>query len=72
MAESISPWSPSCNGSARVELSGHRTTSGSGSLLLREALDSSGVLTALEDNLVDRRHSLASQIRTLVMQRCAG
>jgi len=40
--------------------------------LLREALDNSGVIEALEDNPVDRRHplrirhSLASQLRTLV------
>jgi hypothetical protein len=40
MGESLSTWTPSCNGSVRVELSGHRTTSDSGALLLREALDS--------------------------------
>ncbi len=70
MGESLSTWTPSCNGSVRVELSGQRTTSDSGALLLREALDNSGVIEALEDNLVDRRHplrirhSLASQLRT--------
>ena len=75
MGESLSTWTPSCNGSVRVELSGHRTTSDSGALLLREALDSSGVIEALGDNLVDARHplrirhSLTSQIRTLVLQR---
>jgi hypothetical protein len=52
MGESLSTWTPSCNGSVRVELSGHRTTSDSGALLLREALDSSGVIEALDDNLV--------------------
>lgn len=78
MGESISTWTPTCNGSVRVELSGQRTTSDSGALLLREALDSSGVIAALEDNLVDRRHpqrirhSLASQLRTLVLQRAMG
>ena len=42
---------------------------------LCEALDNSGVIEALEDNLVDLRnplrihHSLASQLRTLVLQR---
>ncbi|TKJ09283.1 IS1380 family transposase, partial [Halomonas sp. 15WGF] len=62
----------------RVELSGQRTTSDSGALLLREALDNSGVIEALEDNLVDLRnplrvrHSLASQLRTLVLQRAMG
>ena len=55
MGESLSTWTPSCNGSVRVELSGHRTTSDSGALLLREALDSSGVIEALGDNLVDAR-----------------
>ena len=54
MGESLSTWTPSCNGSVRVELSGQRTTSDSGALLLREALDSSGVIEALGDNLVDR------------------
>ena len=78
MGESLSTWTPSCNGSVRVELSGHRTTSDSGALLLREALDSSGVIEALGDNLVDARHplrirhSLTSQIRTLVLQRAMG
>jgi hypothetical protein len=78
MGESLSTWTPSCNGAVRVELSGQRTTSDSGALLLREALDNSGVIEALEDNLVDRRHplrilhSLASQLRTLVLQRAMG
>lgn len=78
MGETLTTWSPSCNGSVRVELSGHRTTSDSGALLLREALDNSGVIEALEDNLVDPRHplrirhSLASQLRTLVLQRAMG
>ena len=58
MDESLSTWTPSCNGAVRVELSGQRTTSDSGALLLREALDNSGVIEALEDNLVDRRHPL--------------
>ena len=58
MGESLSTWTPSRNGAARVELSGQRTTSDSGALLLREALDNSGVIEALEDNLVDRRHPL--------------
>ena len=78
MGENLSTWTPSCNGAVRVELSGQRTTSDSGALLLREALDNSGVIEALEDNLVDLRnplrvrHSLASQLRTLVLQRAMG
>ena len=78
MGESLSTWTPSCNGAVRVELSGQRTTSDSGALLLREALDNSGAVEALEDNLVDPRHplrirhSLASQLRTLVLQRAMG
>ena len=43
MGESLSIWTPSCNGAVRVELSGLRTTSDSGALLLREVLDNSGV-----------------------------
>lgn len=38
MGETVSTMTPSFNGSVRVELSGQRTTSGSGALLLREAL----------------------------------
>ena len=78
MGESLFAWTPSCNGAVRVELSGQRPTSDSGALLLREALDNSGVVEALEDNLVDLRnplrirHSLASQLRTLVLQRAMG
>ena len=63
MGESISTWTPTCNGSVRVELSGQRTTSDSGALLLREALASSGVIAALEDNLVDRRHPQRSSVQ---------
>ena len=69
---------PSCSGSVRVELSGQRAASDSGALLLREALDNSGVIEALEENLADRRHplcirhSLASQLRTSVLQRMMG
>lgn len=78
MGESVSPWTPSCNGSVSVQLSGHATSSDSGALLLREALDRSGVIDALEGNLIDERdplrirHSLASQIRTIVLQRAMG
>ena len=36
-----------------VELDGQRTTSDSSALLLGEALDSNGVIAALEDHLVD-------------------
>jgi len=78
MGESPSTWTPWCNGSVRVELSGPRTTSDSGALLLREALDNSDVVEALDDNLVDQRdplrirHSLAGQLRTLVLQRAMG
>ncbi|MCW4153944.1 transposase, partial [Halomonas sp. 18H] len=78
MGESLSTWTPSCNGSIRVEMSGQRTTSDSGALLLREALDNSGVIETLENHLIDRRdprrvrHSLASQVRTVVLQRAMG
>jgi hypothetical protein len=69
---------PSVNGSVRVELSGQRTTSNRRALLLGEALDSSGAIAALEDHLADPRdpqrvrHSLASQLRTVVLQRATG
>lgn len=78
MVKSVTPWTPSCNGSIRVELDGQRATSDSGALLLREALDSSGVIEAMESHLVDPRdpsrvrHSLASQLRTLILQGAMG
>lgn len=78
MGKSVSPWIRSCNGFIRVELDSQRTSSDSGALLLREALDNSGFIEALEDNLVDQRdqlrirHSLASQLRTLVLKRAMG
>ena len=78
MGETLTTWSPSCNGSVNVQLSGDATTSDAGALLLREALDRSGVIEAMEDHLVDPRdplrvrHSLASQIRTVVLQRAMG
>lgn len=67
MGEALTTWSPPCNGSVNVQLSGDATTSDAGTLLLREALDRSGVIEAMEDHLVDPgdplriRHSLASQ-----------
>ncbi len=76
MGESVSTWTPSCHGSIRVELHGQRTTSDRGALLLREALDSSGVIDALEDHLADPRdpqcvrNSLASQQRAMILKRC--
>jgi len=61
-----------------VQLSGDATTSDAGGLVLREALDTSGVIDALTYHLVDARdplrvrHSLASQLRTVVLQRAMG
>ena len=57
MGESLFAWTPSCNGAVRVELSGQRPTSDSGALLLREALDNSGVVEALEDNALFSIHA---------------
>ena len=78
MGETLTTWSPSCNGSVNVQLSGDATTSDAGALLLREALDRSGVIEAMEDHLVDPRdplrvrHSLTSQLRAIVLQRAMG
>ena len=78
MGERLPSWSPACNGSVHVQLSGDATTSDAGGLLLREALDISGVIDALEYHLVDPRdplrvrHSLASQLRTVVLQKAMG
>jgi len=78
MGESLSLWIPSCNGFIRFKLDAQHTTSDSGPLLLPEALDNRSVIDALEDNLVERRdplrirHSLASQLHTLVLKRAMG
>ncbi|WP_422822351.1 IS1380 family transposase, partial [Vreelandella rituensis] len=78
MGERLPSWSPTCNGSVHVQLSGDATTSDAGGLVLREALDTSGVIDALAYRLVDPRdplrvrHSLASQLRTVVLQRAMG
>ena len=77
MGETLTTWSPSCNGSINVQLSG-AATSDAGALLLREALDRSGAIEAMAEHLVDPRHplrirhSLASQLRTVVLQRAMG
>lgn len=63
MGESVSTWTPSCNGYKHVELDGQGTTSDSGALLLREALDSSGVITAIEDHMVDHRDPMIHERR---------
>ena len=76
--ESVPAWSPTCNGSVHVHSSSDATTSDAGGLVLREALDTSGMMGALEYQLVDPwdplriRHSLASQLRTVVLQRAMG
>lgn len=78
MGESVPAWSPTCNGSVHVQLSDDATTSDAGGLVLREALDTSGVIDALAYHLDDPRdplrvhHSLASQLRTVVLQRAMG
>ena len=53
IGESLFIWTPSCNRSISVEIHGQCTTSDSSALLLGKALDSSGVIAALEDHLVD-------------------
>ncbi|GEN29759.1 hypothetical protein HVA01_34050 [Halovibrio variabilis] len=78
MGESVASSATSFNGSVHVQFSHDATTSDAGGLVLREALDNSGVIAALEKHLVDTRnplrvrHSLASQIRTVVLQRAMG
>ncbi len=78
MGETIPTWKPTCNSSVSVQLSNRQTSSDSGALLLREVLDHSGVIEQLEDQLVDSRdparvkHSLACQLRTLLIQPAQG
>lgn len=78
MGETIPTWKPACNQSISVQLSHRHTSSDGGALLLREVLDSSGVLERLSERLLDPRdparvqHSLTSQLRTLLIQRAQG
>ena len=78
MGETLTTWTPTCNGSVNVQLSVNATTSDAGALLLSEALDRSGVVEAMEDHPVDPRdplrvrHSLASQLQVIVLQRAMG
>lgn len=71
-------WKPTCNGSVHVQLSNDTTTSDAGGLVLREALDTSGVIDAMTSHLNDSRdplrvrHSLALQLRITVLQRAMG
>lgn len=65
----------SFNGSIHVQCSNDTATNDAGGLVLREALKCSGVIAALEKNVLDShnplrvRRSLASQIGTFILQR---
>ena len=75
--QTLIPWKPTCNGSVHAQLSGDATTN-AGGLVLREALDTSGVIDAMTSHLNDSRdplrvrHSLALQLRITVLQRAMG
>ena len=55
MGESVTPWSPFCNGFVHVQVSGDATTSDAGRLVLCEALNTSGEIDTLTYHLVDSR-----------------
>ena len=78
MGETVSMFSPSFNGSVKVEARPERTSSDGGAVLLREGLERSGVMNWLGGVLEDPRnpnltvHSLTSQLRSVVLQRAQG
>src|SRR5690554_6960538 len=78
MGETIPTWKPTCNPSVSVQLSGRKTSCDGGAFLLREVMDRSGIFERLEQKLQDDRdplrvrHSLISQLRTLIIQHAQG
>lgn len=78
MKQSVPVWSPDCNGSIHVQPTQESVTSDAGVLLLRQALDTSGVIEALSQQLQDQRnplyvqHPLSRQLRTVLLQRAMG
>lgn len=78
MGETIPTWKPTCNPSVSVRLSGRKTSSDGGAFLLREVMDRSGICEQLGQQLQDHRdpskvrHSLTSQLRTLMIQQAQG
>lgn len=78
MGETIPTWKPTCNPSVSVRLSGRKNSSDGGAFLLREVMDRSGLCERLDQQLTDSRdparirHSLSSQVRTLLIQRALG
>src|SRR5690554_1909039 len=78
MGETIPTWKPACNPSVSVRLSGRKNSSDGGAFLLREVMDRSGLCERLDQQLTDSReparirHSLSSQVRTLLIQRALG
>lgn len=78
MGETIPTCKPTCNPSVSVQLSGRKTSSDGGAFLLREVMDRSGIFEQLGQQLQDGRdpariqHSLASQLRTLIIQQAQG
>ncbi|MCK9237467.1 MAG: transposase [Thiopseudomonas sp.] len=78
MGETIPTWKSTCNPSVSIQLSGRKTSSDGGAFLLREIMDRSGVCERLGQQLQDHRdpskvrHSLTSQLRTLIIQHAQG
>lgn len=78
MGETILTWKPTCNPSVSIQLSGRKTSSDGGAFLLREVMDRSGICEQLGQQLQDHRdpskvrHSLTSQLRTLMIQHAQG
>ena len=78
MGEKVLGFTPSFNHSVSVEPERLALSSDSGALMVREALESSGVMAALEESLTDPRnphrvrYTLADQMRLLIVQPAMG
>lgn len=78
MGDNVSSFRPTFNGAVQVTVGTSHTSSEGGALALREVLDASRVIDHLNARLQDPRnplrivHTLADQLRTLLLQRAQG
>lgn len=78
MGDNVSSFRPTFNGTVQVTVGTSHISSKGGALALREALDASRVIDRLDARLQDPRnplrvvHTLADQLRTLLLQRAQG
>lgn len=78
MGETLSPVAPRFNRSLRIESRAERLTGDPGAILLREVLETSGIVGWMTDRLTDPRrpqdvtHDLASLLRTAILLTAQG